>query len=136
MQQALRDYANNTGATGLQMRVALHAGEVVVLTVGKGIRRSTTPPALRCPLRPESSKSPSRAQTYAHRQLELARTLGARAWALARLTGKALVLKGRGRLPEARQLSLEAVEQTRELEPPLVVPDLLRAYDFHAHLGE
>ncbi len=39
MQQAARDYANNIGArhgSGLQIRVGLHSGEVVVLTVGEG----------------------------------------------------------------------------------------------------
>ena len=39
MQQAVRDYADDTEArhgSGLQIRVGLHSGEVVVLTVGEG----------------------------------------------------------------------------------------------------
>jgi class 3 adenylate cyclase/tetratricopeptide (TPR) repeat protein len=34
MQQAVRDYATNSDAIGLQIRIGLHSGEVVVLTVG------------------------------------------------------------------------------------------------------
>ncbi len=39
MQQSIRDYGNDIGArhgSGLQIRVGLHSGEVVVLTVGEG----------------------------------------------------------------------------------------------------
>ena len=38
MQQAIRDYAADGIANGLQIRVGLHSGEVVVLTVGEGDR--------------------------------------------------------------------------------------------------
>ena len=36
MQEAICDYATNSDASGLQIRVGLHSGEVVVLTVGEG----------------------------------------------------------------------------------------------------
>lgn len=38
MQQAIYDYATEDGGSGLQIRVGLHSGEVVVLTVGEGER--------------------------------------------------------------------------------------------------
>ena len=36
MQHTIRDYATSGDASGLQIRVGLHSGEVVVLTVGEG----------------------------------------------------------------------------------------------------
>ena len=60
MQQAIHDYANNSAASGLQIRVGLHSGEVVVLTVGEGdkVEYDASGPTVPIAARMEQSAQP------------------------------------------------------------------------------
>ena len=60
MQQAIRDYATDCIADGLQIRVGLHSGEVVVLTVGEGdkVEYDASGPTVPVAARMEQSATP------------------------------------------------------------------------------
>ena len=60
MQAAIRDYATNTDASELQIRVGLHSGEVVVLTVGEGdkVEYDASGPTVPIAARMEQSAQP------------------------------------------------------------------------------
>jgi class 3 adenylate cyclase/tetratricopeptide (TPR) repeat protein len=60
MQQAIREYAETSPAKGLQIRVGLHSGEVVVLTVGEGdkVEYDASGPTVPMAARMEQSAEP------------------------------------------------------------------------------
>ena len=70
MQKAISDYANNADADGLQIRVGLHSGEVVVLTIGEGdkVEYDASGPTVPIAARMEQSAQPGQVYVTAATQ--------------------------------------------------------------------